>query len=78
MAITYADMELAWQRAQATCECTDAHHKHPGSRCAQPLVWANRGRHGEGRWEAQSHGAPGKPHTDVRIVCWDCQAKDFR
>ena len=45
--------------------------------CRKPLVWGNRGRTGEGAWEA--HHIDGNPNnnslTNCRIICWPCHEK---
>ena len=69
-----ATIENAWQRAGRRCECRRAHHRHPGGGCAKRLNWVNRGRHGDGAWEAQRQ--PG-PDGGYQILCWDCHAKDI-
>lgn len=63
----------AYQRGGARCECTRTTHGHAG-RCANQLLMANRGREGQGAWEA--HHKDGNPNNDsysnCEILCWDC------
>lgn len=71
--MTLDRIEQAWQRAGGRCECTTAHHAHGARRCAAPLEWVNRGRHGEGAWEIHREGAG----DAVVVFCWDCHAKEI-
>jgi len=63
-------VELAWKRSGGHCE-----------KCGKKLVKANRGRKGEGCWEA--HHRDGNPKNDkpenCQILCWPCheETKNF-
>jgi len=61
-------VENAWKRSGGYCE-----------KCGEKLVKANRGRKGEGCWEA--HHKDGdrtncKPEN-CQILCWPCHEKTF-
>ncbi len=52
MAFSESVIEKAWKRASGRCECTRWSHKHNPVRCGKELVFANRCREGQGRWDA--------------------------
>lgn len=69
----------AWRRAGGRCECTRVSHPdHLGRKCGKALVWANRGRDGQGAWEAHHRVSTG-PDTlsNCEILCWKCHSLTF-
>ena len=48
-------VEQAWNRAGGRCECPGVSHGHSDPH-GKKLVKANRGREGEGSWEATTSG----------------------
>ena len=66
-------VEQAWKRAGGKCECKRWTHKHNVVRCGQELVFANRGKKGQGRWEAHriSH-TDGDTLSNYEILCAYC------
>ena len=66
-------VEQAWKRAGGKCECKRREHKHVPVRCGKDLVYTNRGREGQGRWEAH---CVNPKFTDIlyncEILCADC------
>ena len=66
-------VEQAWKRAGGKCECKRWPHKHNPVRCGKELVYANRGREGQGRWETH-HVSPkfGDTLYNCEILCADC------
>jgi len=67
--------ELAWNRSNQMCECTQPGHGHAG-RCNRPLSWENRCYDGVGGWE-QRHKNPNGADVveNCEILCHDCFAK---
>jgi len=65
----------AWAHSQQTCQCLQRGHScHQGRLvCDHSLTLAQRGREGEGAWEAH-HFDPNGPATlaNCRIYCWPC------
>jgi len=62
-------VELAWERSEKCCE-----------KCGKELVEGNRGRKGQGCWEA--HHKDGNPKNDklenCQILCWPCHEKTLK
>jgi hypothetical protein len=43
------------------------------ARCGKDLVWGNRGKEGQGRWEARRIDRPGTDTSaNYEILCVDC------
>ncbi len=66
-------IEKAWVRSCGCCECRRPNHGHGDMRCCRALKKENRGRDGEGAWEAH-HLNPDTPPVlgNCRIYCWPC------
>ena len=62
-------VEGAWKRSGGYCE-----------KCGEKLVKGNRGREGQGCWEA--HYKDGNPKNDkpenCQILCWSCHEKTLK
>ncbi len=69
---------ILWTMVGGVCECRKTTHGH-NYQCAKQLVWENRGRTGQGAWEA--HHIDGDPNNDYiancQIICWDCHSQTF-
>jgi hypothetical protein len=78
MAFSDNIIELAWKRAGGKCECKRWAHKHVPVRCGKELVFANRGREGQGRWEAHKV-SPKVADTlyNCEIICADCYKRSL-
>ena len=73
MSFTDDVVKQAWKRAGGLCECKRWAHKHQQARCGNLLVLANRGKEGQGRWEAHRiSSSGGDTLTNCEILCWDC------
>jgi hypothetical protein len=71
-------VESACQRAGGRCECKRDYHGHIEGRCGQRLEWVNRGRHGDGMWEARRISPYAIDSSEgYEILCWDCHAKNI-
>ena len=63
----------AWERASGQCECERRTHSHFYTPCGKPLVLTNRGRAGQGGWEAHHMTTfGGDVFSNCEILCWDC------
>ncbi len=63
----------AWKRAGGKCECKRWTHSHNVARCGKELVWENRGKAGDGRWEARRSNNPGTDTpNNYEILCSEC------
>lgn len=68
----------AWKRAGGYCECRRDTHDHNYRRCNKQLVWENRGREGQGAWEAHHINSNGPDIlSNCEILCWECHIKTF-
>ncbi len=66
-------LEQAWKRAGGKCECRRWNHKHSIVRCGKELVKANRGKDGQGRWDARRIDKSGEDTlTNCESLCADC------
>ena len=78
MAFPESVVKEAWQRAGGKCECKRTTHDH-AVRCNKQLVLGNRGREGNGCWEAHHIVAieTGGSNTlsNCEILCFDCHSK---
>ena len=80
MAFLEYNVKHAWKRAGGSsppnpshCECTYITHDHGQTRCNKQLIWANRGRDGNGGWEAHSFsGSYLNVPYDCAVFCWKC------
>lgn len=70
-------VDKAWERAKGTCECKRGNHGH-GQPHAKKLLYAQRGRDGQGAWEAH-HVNPNGPNSasNCLILCWPCHKATF-
>ena len=79
MAFTQETVDQAWRRSSAHCECGRSTHGHNSVRCNKQLVYASRGRDGQGAWEAHHQTAVQSGGSDAlsncQILCWDCHKK---
>jgi len=68
MAFSDSTVASCWRIVKGVCE-----------KCRNPLKWENRGRTGQGAWEA--HHIDGNPNNDsltnCQILCWPCHEKTF-
>jgi hypothetical protein len=61
-----------WNIHNGRCGCFDTTHGHLGI-CYKPLIWENRGKEGEGAWEAHHIRSDGPDtHTNCEILCLEC------
>ena len=61
-----------WNIHNGRCGCFDTTHGHLGI-CYKPLIWENRGKEGEGSWEAHHIRSDGPDtHTNCEILCLEC------
>jgi hypothetical protein len=61
-----------WEIHPGRCACYDTRHNHIGS-CYKSLIWENRGKEGEGSWEAHHILGDGPDtHTNCEILCMEC------
>lgn len=66
-------VQQAWLRADSRCECGRANHPHGRRRCNKTLVEINKGREGEGAWDAHRRSAGGSGTlNNCEILCWEC------
>lgn len=81
MAFSLDIVKQAFIRSQGKCECIRTLHRHLFGRCSNPVVWLNRGRFGNGAWEAnhknrvESEGHDGL--SNCEILCWPCHRATF-
>jgi hypothetical protein len=76
MAFSDDVIKQAWNRSGGRCECQRTAHDHSVFRCPRKLTWANRGREGEGAWEAHHVSvAGGDGLSNCQILCWTCHKK---
>ena len=76
MAFSDETIQRAWARAGRRCECTRATHGHSYGRCSKQLVLGNRGRAGDGAWEAHHRSSSGGDGlANCEILCWDCHSR---
>jgi hypothetical protein len=67
------DINAAWTRSGAICECTDAGHDH-GGRCAEKLLWSLQGAELGGGWRAIRMTTWGTDTlANCQIRCAKCQ-----
>ncbi len=70
----------AWIRSGGQCECQRG-HGHGSLRCSNMIVLGNRGRTGQGAWEAHhptSVDAGGDDSlSNCELLCWDCHRQTF-
>jgi len=68
MAFSDSTVEACWKIAGGVCE-----------QCRKPLNWNDRGKFGQGTWEA--HHIDGNPKNDslsnCEIICWSCHETTF-
>jgi hypothetical protein len=61
-----------WEIHPGRCACYDTRHNHIGI-CYKSLIWENRGKEGEGSWEAHHILGDGPDtHTNCEILCMEC------
>jgi hypothetical protein len=73
MAFSDSILEQAWKRAGGKCECKRWTHIHNVMRCGKELVFTNRGKEGQGRWEARRFDkTAGDTLSNCEILCADC------
>ena len=61
-----------WNIHNGRCGCFNTTHGHLGI-CYKPLIWENRGKVGEGGWEAHHIRSDGPDtHTNCEILCLEC------
>jgi hypothetical protein len=73
MALSEKVIEQAWKRAGGKCECKRWSHKHSIVRCGKELVFSNKGKAGQGRWEVrQIDKLAGETVANCEILCADC------
>ena len=73
MSFTDHVLQQAWKRAGGKCECRRWIHHHNVVRCGMELVLANRGKEGQGRWEAHRISRiGGDTLSNCEILCGDC------
>ena len=69
-------VRLAWIRAGGRCECKRFCKEHFLRQCKKELVWDNRGREGDGAWEAHHKvsilNLGGDNLSNCEILCWEC------
>ena len=67
MSFSSSVLETAWKKAGGKCE-----------RCGKQLVWDNRGRDGQGRWEAHHKTSVAAGGSDglsnCEILCFECHS----
>lgn len=69
MRVMHEELQKAWYRSRAQCECRSRDHGHPG-RCTRQMIHPKRGEQTPGGWEAKAEdGASG-----VACLCWPCYA----
>ena len=70
-------IQQAWRRSGGRCECRRLAHNHP-VRCDKELKLANRGKEGQGRWEARPiDKALGDTVPNCEILCADCYKRSL-
>jgi len=73
MSFTDRVVQQAWGRSGGRCECRRWTHKHEQVRCGKELVLTNKGKEGQGRWEAHRFSRTGGDAlTNCEILCGDC------
>ena len=73
MAFSEDTIIQAWVRCGGRCECRRSNHDHASERCPKRLEIANRGRAGDGAWEAHTvNAAGGDGLSNCEILCWSC------
>ena len=78
MAFTENVVEQAWKRAGGKCECKRWTHNHSVVRCGKELVFANRAKEGQGRWEARRvEPSGGDTLSNCEILCADCYKRSL-
>lgn len=80
MPFPQATVDTAWIRSGGMCECQRASHIHFG-RCFAQLSYGNRGRVGQGAWEANHKHRVEAGGSDAlsncEILCWACHRATF-
>lgn len=66
----------AWARCGGRCECQVSTHDHSVGRCPRKVNIGNRGRGGDGAWEAHHIKInSGDGLDNCEILCWSCHKK---
>ena len=76
MAFSEDTIKQAWARTDGRCQCQRTTHDHAFYRCIRKLSWSNRGRDGDGAWEAHHiTTSDGDGLSNCEILCWPCHKK---
>lgn len=82
MAFSEDTVRSAFVRAGGRCECERMScGVHGTIWCGRELAWTNRGRYGEGAWEANHRHRVESDGPDslsnCEILCWPCHRGTF-